>query len=94
MRMMEVNSRHSRGKVPGWRRTALACTALLACGVAAAQSEVQFLRSWQPADNRQVSDVSGMTYGADGGLLYIDRNRGALWRLAGETASATELSGS
>jgi len=57
------------------------------------QPEVQFLRTWQPADGKPLAEVSGLTLAADGAVLFTERDRGALWRLAGEEASPTDLAG-
>lgn len=73
----------------------LSCAALVLsplCG--AQQPEVQFLRSWQPADGGPLAEVSGFVVAADGTALFVERDRGALWRLAGEEAKPTDLAGS
>jgi len=59
----------------------------------AQQSEVQFLRAWQPADGKPLAEVSGFALAADGAVLFVERDRGALWRLAGEEATPTDLAG-
>jgi len=54
---------------------------------------VQFVRSWQPANKEILSEPSGMALAADGTLYLIERERGALWRIAGEAATAVDLAG-
>jgi tetratricopeptide (TPR) repeat protein/sugar lactone lactonase YvrE len=73
----------------------LCCAALVLSQASLAQPpEVQFLRSWRPADSAALADVRGIAYAADGTLLFSDRARGAMWRLAGEAAAAVDLPGS
>lgn len=73
---------------------ALWCAALVLSPLCAAQqSEVQFLRAWQPADGKPLAEVSGFAFAADGTVLFVERDRGALWRLAGEEATPTDLAG-
>ena len=78
--------------VSGYSRLALAIC-FWSSAAAAQQGEVQFLRSWQPANKEILSEPSGMALGADGTLYLIERERGALWRIAGEAATAIELAG-
>ncbi len=59
----------------------------------AQQPELQFLRAWQPADGKSLAEVSGMTVAVDGTVLFVERDRGALWRVAGEAANPTDLAG-
>lgn len=72
------------------------CAALLLGHAAAAQQApgVEFLRAWQPTDGKALAEVSGMTFAADGTVLFVERDRGALWRLTRETAAPTDLAGS
>ena len=63
--------------------------------MAAAQPlEVQFVRAWQPpAKGLDLSELAGFTLAPDGVVYAMDRDRGALWRIAGDEATATELAG-
>ncbi|HEY7674830.1 MAG TPA: tetratricopeptide repeat protein [Burkholderiales bacterium] len=70
------------------------CAGLALSRAFAQQPELQFLRSWQPAGDTPLSEVIGMTLAADGTVLFVERDRGALWRLAGEAAKSTDLAGS
>ena len=89
-----MNSGDSSGKITCCRGILLSCAALVLSQVAVAQpSEVQFLRSWQPADRTVLAEVRGVAFAADGTLLISERGRGALWRLAGEAATPTDLAG-
>ena len=74
---------------------ALACAIFLASAAALAQPlEVQFVRAWQPpAKGLDLSELSGFALAPDGAVYAMDRDRGALWRIAGDEASATELTG-
>jgi tetratricopeptide (TPR) repeat protein/DNA-binding beta-propeller fold protein YncE len=65
---------------------------MLSFAAAAQQPEVQFLRSWQPAERGVFSEPSGLAL-ADGAALVADRDRGVLWRVTAESATATELAG-
>ena len=79
----------------GYSKVALAALALclFAAGASAQQPEVQFVRSWQPANRDTLSEPSGIALGTDGVLYIIERERGALWRVEGENATAIELAG-
>jgi tetratricopeptide (TPR) repeat protein/DNA-binding beta-propeller fold protein YncE len=89
-----MNSGDSIGKFAGCRGILLACAALVLSRPALAQrSEVQFLRSWQAADRAVLAEVRGIAFAPNGTLLISERGRGAVWRLAGETATPTELAG-
>src|SRR3970282_975159 len=89
-----MNSGDSSGKIKCCRGVLLACAALVLSQAAVAQrSEVQFLRSWQPADRAMLEEARGVTFAADGTLLISERGRGAMWRLAGAAATPTELAG-
>jgi len=89
-----MNSGDSSCNIRWCRGILLSCAALVLSHAAVAQrSEVQFLRSWQAADRAVLEEVRGVTYAADGTLLFSERGRGALWRLAGETVTPTELAG-
>lgn len=89
-----MNSGDSSGKKTCCRGILLSCAALVLSQAAVAQrSEVQFLRSWQAADRAVLEEVRGVTFAADGTLLFSERGRGAVWRLAGETATPTDLAG-
>jgi len=80
---------------PGYSRFALACALVPACSMAAAQPlEVQFVRAWQPpAKGLDLSELAGFALAPDGVVYAMDRDRGALWRIAGDEATATELAG-
>src|SRR4029453_955844 len=80
---------------PGYSRFALACALVLACSFAAAQPlEVQFVRAWQPpAKSLDLSELSGFALAPDGTVFAMDRDRGALWRIAGDEATAPEIAG-
>lgn len=73
---------------------ALFCAWLALSQASAQQPEVQFVRSWQSTEGTPLSEVSGMTLATDGTVLFVERDRGALWRLAGEAAKPTDLAGS
>src|SRR3970282_941228 len=89
-----MNSGDSSGKIKCCRGVLLACAALVRSQTTIAQrSEVQFLRSWQPADRAMLEEARGVTFAADGTLLLSERGRGAMWRLAGETATPTDRAG-
>jgi tetratricopeptide (TPR) repeat protein/sugar lactone lactonase YvrE len=88
--------------VPRRARETARLPALLLCaagllfahaGVAQQASEIQFLRAWQPAEGKPIAELSGLAFGPDGSVLLTERDRGALWRIAGEAANATELAG-
>src|SRR5687767_3516666 len=56
--------------------------------------EVQFVRAWQPpARSLDLSELSGFALAPDGTVFVMDRDRGALWRIAGNDATSTELVG-
>jgi len=78
--------RYSRALI-GW----LLCLASL--GVAAQQSEVQFLRTWQAGEKMPFSDLSGLTMAPDGSVYWLERDRGQMWRVAGDAATAVDLAG-
>jgi hypothetical protein len=61
--------------------------------VAAQQSEIQFLRTWQAGEKMPFSDLSGLTMASDGTVFWVERDRGQLWRVAGDQASAIDLIG-
>jgi tetratricopeptide (TPR) repeat protein len=61
--------------------------------VAAQQSEIQFLRTWQAGEKMPFSDLSGLTMAPDGTVFWVERDRGQLWRVAGDAASAVDLAG-
>ena len=91
---VDLNSGYSRGKTAGCRNFALACAALfLGQAALAQQPEVQFLRTLQPAEGKPLSEMSGLALAADGAVLIVERDRGALWRLTEESATSAELSG-
>lgn len=60
----------------------------------AQQPEIQFLRSWQPTESGPLSEMSGMTLAADGAVLFVERDRGALWRIEGALPKSIDLAGS
>ena len=72
----------------------LCCTGLAVGPVSAQQTEIQFLRSWQPLEPGPLSELSGMALAADGAVLFVERDRGALWRVDGPTPRQTDLTGS
>jgi len=83
---------------PGYSRfglgLALACAAGLPGPAWAQAPEVQFVRAWQPAERSiDLSELSGVALAADGTLFLMDRDRGALWRIGADAASAVELAG-
>src|SRR5262245_54889627 len=91
-----MSSGDFKGKITSCRGRGLllACAALvLSQAVLAQRPEVQFLRSWQATDRALLAEVRGIAFAADGSLLISERGRGALWRLAGETVTPTELAG-
>jgi tetratricopeptide (TPR) repeat protein/DNA-binding beta-propeller fold protein YncE len=56
--------------------------------------EVQFVRAWQPpAKSLDLSELSGFALAPDGTVFAMDRDRGALWRIAGSEATPTEVAG-
>ncbi|HXU42501.1 MAG TPA: tetratricopeptide repeat protein [Burkholderiales bacterium] len=61
--------------------------------MAAQQSEVQFLRTWQAGEKMPFSDLSGLTMAPDGTVFWLERDRGQMWRVAGDAASAVDLAG-
>jgi tetratricopeptide (TPR) repeat protein/DNA-binding beta-propeller fold protein YncE len=73
----------------------LAGAVALASVAATAQPlEVQFVRAWQPAARTlDLDELSGFALAPDGTVFVMDRDRGALWRIAGDEATATELTG-
>jgi tetratricopeptide (TPR) repeat protein/DNA-binding beta-propeller fold protein YncE len=73
---------------------ALSCAGLATNPVFAQQAEIQFLRSWQPVDGGPLSEMSGMTVAADGAVLFVERDRGALWRVEGASSKPIDLAGS
>lgn len=78
-----------------YSRFALACVLALAGRAATAQPlEVQFVRAWQPpARGLDLAELSGFALAPDGTVFAMDRDRGALWRIAGNEATAIELAG-
>ncbi len=80
---------------PGYSRFALACVlALVGIAATAQPLEVQFVRAWQPpARSLDLSELSGFALAPDGTVFAMDRDRGALWRIAGNDATSTELVG-
>ena len=80
---------------PGYSRFALACVlALVGIAATAQPLEVQFVRAWQPpARSLDLSELSGFALAPDGTVFAMDRDRGALWRIAGNEATSTELAG-
>jgi len=73
---------------------AVALVAVVACDARAQTPEVQFLRSWQAGERSAFSDLSGLTLAPDGTIYFVERDRGALWRVSGEQpATSVELSG-
>ncbi|HEY6240253.1 MAG TPA: tetratricopeptide repeat protein, partial [Burkholderiales bacterium] len=58
-----------------------------------AAQEIQFLRAWQPADGKPLGELSGLALTPDGTVLFVERDRGALWRLVGEAATPIDLAG-
>jgi tetratricopeptide (TPR) repeat protein/DNA-binding beta-propeller fold protein YncE len=90
-----VDPGYSRDKAVARRNVAVAGAAwLLSLAAAAQQPEVQFLRSWQPAERGVFSEPSGLALAADGAALIADRDRGVLWRVTADKAAAIELAGS
>ncbi len=86
---------YSREKTAARRKVAVFAAAWsLSLAAAAQQPEVQFLRSWQPADRGVFSELSGFALATDGSALIADRDRGAVWRVTAESAVATEIAGS
>jgi tetratricopeptide (TPR) repeat protein/DNA-binding beta-propeller fold protein YncE len=91
---VDVIPGYSRGNTAGCKNIVLACVVLfVAQPILAQQPEVQFLRAWQPAEGGPLAEVSGLTLAADGAVLMVERNRGALWRLVGDTVTSVELAG-
>lgn len=89
-----MNSGDSIGKAARCRGILLASAAIALSQAALAQrSEVQFLRSWQSADRAVLAEARGIAFAPDGTLLISERGRGAVWRLAGESATPIELAG-
>jgi len=70
------------------------CCAGLAGQAVSQQPGIQFLRSWQPVEGGPVSELSGMAVAVDGTVLFVERDRGALWRVEGASSKPTELAGS
>ena len=85
---------YSRENRAARRIVAIAWAAwFLSFAAVAQQPEVQFLRSWQPAERGVFSEPSGFALAADGAALVADRDRGVLWRVTADSATATELAG-
>ena len=61
--------------------------------MAAQQSEIQFLRTWQAGEKMPFSDLSGLTMASDGTVFWVERDRGQMWRVAGDQVSAIDLAG-
>ncbi|HYA47637.1 MAG TPA: tetratricopeptide repeat protein [Burkholderiales bacterium] len=73
---------------------ALCCAEIALSPAFAQRPEIQFLRTWEPTtEGAQLSEVSGLALAEDGTVLFVERDRGALWRLAGERAKPTDLAG-
>ncbi len=72
---------------------AAALTAFVACAAQAQAPEVQFVRSWQAGERSAFSDLSGLALAADGTVYFVERDRGALWRISGDQAVAVDLAG-
>jgi tetratricopeptide (TPR) repeat protein/DNA-binding beta-propeller fold protein YncE len=60
---------------------------------AAQQSEIQFLRTWQAPEKTTFSDLSGLTMAPDGSVYWVERDRGQMWRVAGDAATSVDLAG-
>src|SRR5258706_14882989 len=87
-------SGYSREKSAASRCTLTACMLFFLTGIAAAQQpEVQFLRSWQADKSVPFADLSGLAVRSDGTVLFVERERGALWRIAGDAITSIELAG-
>ena len=71
----------------------LLLSALLCQRAVAQQPEVQFLRAWQAEERGAFEDFSGFSLAPDGSVIIADRERGALWRIAGNAASSTPIAG-
>ena len=82
----------TRGNAP-LRLLAAALLICLAQAAFAQQAAVQFIRAWQPAEGRALGELRALAYAADGAQLFVERDRGALWRVKGDAATPTELSG-
>jgi len=61
--------------------------ALLCAQALAQQPEVQFLRTWQAEERGAFEELSGFALAPDGTVYIADRERGALWRIAADTAA-------
>lgn len=59
----------------------------------AQQPEVQFLRTWQAEERGAFQEFSGFALAPDGTVFIADRERGALWRIAGTSAASTPIAG-
>ena len=87
---------------PGYSREKSAASRLvLACALSVAslaalaqQPEVQFVRAWQPAARTlDLSELSGFALAPDGTVFVLERDKGALWRISGDSATSVELAG-
>ena len=91
-RSIEGEGRHCFPGILGSRSPA--CLRSSACAATAQPLEVQFVRAWQPpARTLDLSELSGFALAPDGTVFAMDRDRGALWRIAGNEATSTELVG-
>ena len=78
--------------VPAYSRLGF-LSLLLSAAAAAQQPEVQFLRAWQADERGAFQDFSGFSLAPDGTVFIADRERGALWRIAGNAATSTPIAG-
>src|ERR1700704_596291 len=79
--------------VPGYSRLGLLCL-LLSAAAAAQQPEVQFVRAWQAEERGGAfEEPGGFALAPDGTAFIADRERGALWRIVGATATSTTVAG-
>jgi tetratricopeptide (TPR) repeat protein len=59
----------------------------------AQQGEVQFLRSWQSTEPKAFAAMSGFALSGDGAALIADRERGVVWRVSAQAATAVPVGG-
>ena len=80
-------------EIPGvWRRALLAGLMSLAGFGAAAAGRNPVPPHRRPRE-ATFSDLSGLTMAPDGSVFWVERDKGQMWRVAGDTATAVDLAG-
>jgi len=84
---------YSRYKSAALRLALAALLALQHLAAAGQVPEVQFLRTWQAPERFPFSDLSGLALAPDGSVHIVERDRGTLTRVSGDSIASVELAG-